>query len=469
MSKSSQKTASRKAAVERPKKPYPDFPLSPHASGAWQKKIRGKVHYFGRWASVINGKLTRIEGDGWQEALEQYNAEAADLHAGRTPRTKSDALTIKELCNRFLTAKQHKLDAGEMSARMFAEYKLTTDRLVARFGKDRLVVDLAADDFQSLRADLAKQYGPVRLGNEIQKVRTIFKHAVSQGLIDKPVRYGEEFKKPGKRVMRLHRAKSGKRLFDANELGALIDAAGVPLKAMILLGINAAFGNADCGHLRHSALDLEAGWVTFPRPKTGIERRAFLWPETIEALKASLAERPTPKDRADADKVFITKYGNAWSDGGISGAVTLEMSKLLKRPRCPACGKINAADAKRCSCGWKPTSKQPWKKTFRPGLGFYALRHTFRTVADATRDFPAVRFVMGHADDTIDDVYREGIDDSRLQAVSEYVRIWVFGKPGDGAGAGKGTNVCEGSETSGSLDGAQQEDDQRPRLKVFAG
>ncbi len=428
MSQSTQKPGSRKATIGRPKKPYPDFPLSPHASGTWQKKIRGRIHYFGKWARVVNGKLTRLQGDGWQEALEQYKAAAADLHAGRPPRVKGDALTIKDLCNRFLTAKQQKIEAGEMSARMFAEYKQTTDRLVARFGKDRLVVDLAADDFEALREDLAKQFGPVRLGNEIQKVRTVFKYALGQGFIDKPVRYGDEFRKPGKRVMRLHRAKRGKRLFEAKELRALIDAAGVPLKAMILLGINAAFGNADCGHLTQSAIDLDADWVTFPRPKTGIERRAFLWPETIEALRAALAERPTPKDKADAAGVFITKYGNSWSDGGISGAVTLEMGKLLKRPRCPACGKVNATDAERCDCGWKPTTKQTWENTCRPGLGFYALRHTFRTIADATRDFPAVRLVMGHADESIDDVYREHIDDARLRAVAEYVRTWLFGE-----------------------------------------
>src|SRR5260370_32651033 len=102
--KPTRKPHSRKAA-DRPQKPYPDFPLTPHASGAWQKKILGKVHYFGKWAKRVNGKLVRIEGDGWREALELYKADADDLHAGRTPRVMAGDLTVADLCNRFLTAK----------------------------------------------------------------------------------------------------------------------------------------------------------------------------------------------------------------------------------------------------------------------------------------------------------------------------------------------------------------------------
>ena len=252
-SKSTGRTRSRKAAVARPQKPYPDFPLSPHASGTWQKKIRGKIHYFGRWGRIVCGTMVRIEGDGWREALDLYKAQADDLHAGRTPRTPTDPFAVADLCNHFLTSKKRKVDAAEMSSRMFDEYKLTTDRLVSKFGKNRLVADLVADDFASLRADLAKQYGPVRLGNEIQKVRTVFKHALGQGLIEKPGRLGDEFKKPSKNVLRKHRNSVGKRMFEANELRRLIVAADNPLKAMILLGINAAFGNADCGHLPRAA------------------------------------------------------------------------------------------------------------------------------------------------------------------------------------------------------------------------
>jgi hypothetical protein len=68
------------------------------------KKIRGSIYYFGTWAKRENGKLVRVEGDGWKEALEPYKAQADDVHAGRTPRANSDGLTFGELRARFLTA-----------------------------------------------------------------------------------------------------------------------------------------------------------------------------------------------------------------------------------------------------------------------------------------------------------------------------------------------------------------------------
>jgi hypothetical protein len=142
---STRKQRSRKAA-DGPKKPSPEFPLTPHPSGAWQKKIRGKIHYFGRWATRVKGRLVRIEGDGWKDALAEYKKVADDLHAGRTPRLLSDGLTVADLCNRFQTAKLRKRESGELGVRMFVEYRETTDLIVATFGKTRLVDDLAADD-----------------------------------------------------------------------------------------------------------------------------------------------------------------------------------------------------------------------------------------------------------------------------------------------------------------------------------
>jgi hypothetical protein len=53
---------SRKSSVDRPSKPYPEFPLGAANNGHWQKKINGRIHYFGRWGRVVDGKLTRVDG-----------------------------------------------------------------------------------------------------------------------------------------------------------------------------------------------------------------------------------------------------------------------------------------------------------------------------------------------------------------------------------------------------------------------
>jgi integrase len=398
--KSSGKRASGK--LDRPKKPYPDFPLSSHASGKWQKKIRGKIHYFGRWAKRVNGKLERVPGDGWEEALRLYKAQADDLHAGRTPRvTNPDGLTVKELCNRFLTAKTRKMEAGELSPRSFAEYKQTTDRLIAQLGKDRLVDDLASDDFESLRADFAKRWGPVRLGNEIGRVKTIFKYALDNALIDRPVRFGSEFKKPGKAVLRKHRAKNGERMFERDEILTLIAAADPVVSAMIHLGVNCGFGNTDVADLQRSHLDLANGWIDFPRPKTGIERRCPLWPDTVKALRKAIDVRPEARDDDDADCVFLTVRGRRWvkvSEKARTDTVTAAFGSLLRQLG------ING----------------------RKGLGFYTLRHVFRTIADESRDRVAIDTIMGHSDPSMGAAYRERIDDDRLRAVADHVRGWLF-------------------------------------------
>jgi len=399
----------------RPKKPYPDFPLTPHASGAWQKKIRGKVHYFGKWGKRVNGKLERIPGDGWEAALKDYKAQADDLHAGRTPRVKSDGLTVADLCNRLLTSKLRKKEAGELGVRSFADYKEVTDLLVAAFGANRLVDDLAADDFGVLRSRMAKRWGPVRLGNAITRTKSIFKFGLDNGHFDRAVRYGTEFKKPDKSVLRKHRAKSGERMLEAEQVRALIEGVEVPvegkapvlvkptptMKAMILLGVNCGFGNADVAALPVQAVNLESGWITYPRPKTGIARRCPLWPETVAAIREAMAKRAKPATYAECGVLFLTSKGTPWishREDNRSDMITMRFKELLVK-----------------------------SKLHRDGISFYVLRHIFRTIADGARDPVAIDAIMGHSDPSMGAVYRERIDDARLRAVADHVRKWLFG------------------------------------------
>ena len=196
------------------------------------------------------------------------------------------------LCNEFLTNKKNKLDAGELSPRTWQTHYQTCKTLLAHFGPDQRVDDLRPDDFVTFRGVLAKRYGVVGLHNAINCVRGVFKFALEQEKIEKPVRYGQSLDRPSKRTLRKAREEAGERLFTSKELHQLLDAADPQIRAMIMLGLNAGFGNSDVANLPRRSVDLASAWLRFPRPKTGIQRRIPLWPETVDALRKAAALRP---------------------------------------------------------------------------------------------------------------------------------------------------------------------------------
>ena len=123
---------------------------------------------------------------------------------------------------------------------------------------------------QSLPSIDGKDPWTGRLGNEIGRVRMVFKYDYDQALIDKPIRYGQSFQKPSRKVLRIARSQNGKRMFEADELRRILNTRQQPIKAMTLLGINCGFGQSDLANFPQSALDLVSGWIDYPRPKTGI-------------------------------------------------------------------------------------------------------------------------------------------------------------------------------------------------------
>lgn len=370
-------------------KPYPEFPLFRHASGQWAKKIRGKLYYYGRDSDA---------------ALEKYLKEKDDRHAGRTPRPDADSATVKDMVNGFLNWKLSLKDSGELSPLTYADYKRCCDEIVDAFGKRRLLSDIRQDDFAAMRRDMSKRWGPQHLSKTIQFVRCVFKYACDSDLVDRPFKFGPDFKRPSKKTIRLNRQKQGLNLFTRDEIKRLIDAASQPLKAMLLLGINCAFGNADCGTLPRSAVDLDKGIIDYPRPKTAVLRRCVLWLETVQAIREALDQRPEPKKPEHADLVFVTRCGDSWRKDTNDGPLSRETTKLMRELG------ING----------------------RKGLGFYTLRHTFRTVGDEAKDQPATDFIMGRESPHMSSAYRETISDARLKAVSDHVHGWLFGQKKEG-------------------------------------
>lgn len=309
MPNSNSKTLSRKSgSLSKPKKPHAKFPLTPHATGKWMKKIGGKIHYFGQWAKRIDGELVRVEGDGWRAAQKEYERWVFEQMHGRQQASKNDdGLTVGKLCNLFLDVKGRGVKSGKLSPRTFTDYKQATDLIVTQFGERRLVGSLGPLDFQELRSRMEEAWdSPDRIGKFVTCIRSVFKYAIESKLIAETISYGPEFKKPSASEFRRHRGTGGKRMFTPQEVDQLLNGkfvkvpkgkslrvrgGSVQMRAMVLLGLNCGFGNTDVGSLPLSAIDFKSRIIDFPRTKTAIERRCPLWPETIKALQAAIAER----------------------------------------------------------------------------------------------------------------------------------------------------------------------------------
>ncbi len=398
----------RAAPRKKPTKPYPSFPLTSHNNGQWCKKIRGKLHFFGVWADH-------------EAALDNYLRVAADLHAGRQPRQANlypDGVTVKEMCDRYLTYQFRRAEAGEIGHRWFEDCRCVLKVFSQQVGTQRITMDLLPDDFDRFRQRLIRRglttkgrgLGVHALNRAITVVRGAFKYAYETDLIERPMKYGKSFDRPSatakRKVRRAAEQENGKRLFEPRELDRLLEAASGQMRAMIFLGINGGFGNIDCARLPIKAADLDGAIVEFDRPKTGIERVAPLWPETVAALRQVLEERPVARTKDWARLLFLTPSGLPW------------IRETIQRSEGNTVQKVSRVDTISKEFGELLTQLGLKRK----GVGFYALRHTFRTWADETGDQHAIHRIMGHAIPGMSGIYVERIELDRLRAVVDHVR-----------------------------------------------
>jgi integrase len=231
-------------------------------------------------------------------------------------------------------------------------------------------------------------------------VNSIFGFGLKAGLYDKPPRYGPGWVKPSAKTLRKHRAKNGPRLFTPDEVHQLLDHASTNFRAMLLLGLNGGLGNADLALLPLKALDLQSGWLEYPRNKTGIPRRIPLWPETVAAIQQVIEKRREPEDKGDGGLLFVTASGKSYvDDHHKTGRLTWEYRRTAE---------LAGVE----------------------GRQFYDARRTFQTIGEEARDLVAVQSIMGHAAAASDmsAIYRQRVSDERLRAVVEHVRTWAFGE-----------------------------------------
>ncbi len=365
---------------ERPKKPSKSFPLFAHRNGQWAKKINGKHFYFGTWNDP-------------NAALSLYKQQRNDLEAG-VPVLSVGDIGMREYCNLFMAAKVASAERGEIRDVTVQGYLQASRLLVKHFGKQS-VVKISTNEWTEFRAYLKDGRSWRSVKTYVVHVRAILKWGFDQGIFERPVRDGKALANPSLRLIREEREANDNKSVSPDEIKRLMASVGrrKGFKAMILLGINAGYGNNDVSTLRIEDVDFQKAEISRLRPKTGIRRRNPLWPETLDAMQEYLAWRP----QGAPETMFITSNGRPWGH---------QVTKSFRAVKIAA-----GID--------------------RKGLGFYSLRHMFFTIAEEVGSSRHVSLMMGHADSSVKSAYREtntrrDADGPELLRISEHVRCWLF-------------------------------------------
>ena len=367
--------------MQKPAKPYPEFPLFAHARGKWAKKINGKLHYFGRWEDPVGAfnEYTRLFGNDIQVPV------------------RRDFLNLYEALNEFLIAKEDALLAESLSKESFRDYKSTCRAFVKFFGESKPVNSFEPEDFIRYKRDRSKKLNIISMGNEIQRIRTAFKWLKQSKLIREEPEYGPDFKKASKLQLRRHKRSVGSKCYQPKQIHDILAECSPHIRAMVMLGINCGYGPTDIALLELDTFQLacDTGFIEYARRKTEIARCAWMWPETRQAIDETISVRPEPNKDSE-HLLFIYRDGGSWNRSA---------NPISKR----------FGEARK----WSGQKKGD----------FYWLRHTFETISGCVKDQVATDLVMGHVDASMGDNYRHHIDEHRIQTVCQSVREWLFASP----------------------------------------
>lgn len=159
----------------KPGKPSDSYPLYAHRSGKWAKKIAGKTYYFG-------------SSDAPDLALKQYLDFVGDQGSG----SPVEMLSLYDACNHFLDRKHRQVEGQELSQRSYLEYRSTCKALCEFFGGDFPIEKIRPLEFAEFKGHRSSTRNIVSLGNEIQRVRSLFKWLHQSRLIGEP-EFGPDF------------------------------------------------------------------------------------------------------------------------------------------------------------------------------------------------------------------------------------------------------------------------------------
>lgn len=233
------KTSKRKTRSDK-------FPLTLYRTGQYCKKIKGKVHYFGR---------------DKQQALQRYLDQATYLHGSQdsTQTATNGNMTLKKLCDLYLQYQHSKVTAGDLTPKHYNDQISSLGKLMYFVGQGRKVESISTLDLQNYKRKLQKSYCSAhRLNLHISIMKAMF-HWARKNDITETIPNIDAIS----RSKVIHQEKY---TFTSDQIKKLVLFADVQMRAMIWLGLNCGFGCTDCGLLIWSDLnfnnvDSSVNWV----------------------------------------------------------------------------------------------------------------------------------------------------------------------------------------------------------------
>jgi integrase len=255
-------------------------------------------------------------GSDKDEALKKYHRLGLGLELPEEPPRVPVKISVKDLANRFIATQQANWRDVKGTLRCYRDW-------LGRFIKDhpRLkAADFTFEMFAAWKVSLKEHgYSPESINHFLVAVRSMFRFAEDADLIGKSPKLRRVKNEPTARL-----GSEEKPLYSAEQINALLEAADVQIRTMILLALNCGFGPKDLHDLTWD--DVDGDRVTLPRSKTGVCQTYLLWPETKALLTQIFEERSARfarllkrgRRRTDDGHVFVTRFWKPWSKDAIS-------------------------------------------------------------------------------------------------------------------------------------------------------
>lgn len=240
----------------------------------------------------------------------------------------------------YIADQERRLAAKQVSAAHVRHMRYRIGRIVGAIGENTLLADIGKDELQR-GADYFIKRPMVRRHEKDERAATPMAIDTVVGFIramkalfvwldeDEDIPWSrprsfrrifaikrEAMKTEAERKQETYEMVTGRiPLFEVDELKVLFGAASEQARAWMLLALNCGFTQQELSDLRTFEVDLDATTpcIHRKRGKTGVEMKWELWPETVKAVRDSMAQ----KNRGN--RVFLTAHGKTLCGGKENG------------------------------------------------------------------------------------------------------------------------------------------------------